>query len=47
MPSNGGTSGDGIEADALELNSGAIARVGVDEKKTHLIVRAAMAKQGG
>lgn len=40
MPSNGVIFSDGIEADSLEFNSGAIARIGMAEKKVHLIVRA-------
>lgn len=37
MPQNGVIFSDGIEADFLEFNSGAIATIGVAEKKLHLI----------
>jgi NAD kinase len=39
MPRNGVIFSDGIEADFLEFNSGSIARIGVAEKKVHLIAR--------
>jgi hypothetical protein len=38
MPQNGVIFSDGIEADYLEFNSGRIARIGVAEKKVHLVV---------
>jgi hypothetical protein len=38
MPQNGVIFSDGIEADFLEFNSGRIARIGVAEKKVHLVV---------
>lgn len=37
MPQNGVIFSDGIEADYLEFNSGSIARIGLAEKKLHLI----------
>jgi hypothetical protein len=39
MPQNGVIFSDGIEADYLQFNSGAIARIGLAEKKVHLLVR--------
>jgi hypothetical protein len=39
MPDNGVIFSDGIEADNLAFNSGFIARVGLAERKTHLVVR--------
>jgi hypothetical protein len=38
MPQNGVIFSDGIEADYLEFNSGRIARIGVAEKKVHLVM---------
>ena len=40
MPQNGVIFSDGIEEDYLEFNSGAIARIGLAEKKVHLVVQA-------
>ncbi|MCI0476309.1 MAG: hypothetical protein L0Y55_08680, partial [Anaerolineales bacterium] len=40
MPQNGAIFSDGIEADYLEFNSGALARIGLAEKKVNLIVGA-------
>ena len=40
MPQNGVIFSDGIEADYLQFNSGAIARIGLAEKKLHLVVNA-------
>jgi hypothetical protein len=39
MPDYGVIFSDGIEADYLAFNSGFIARVGLSERKAHLIVR--------
>jgi NAD kinase len=39
MPENGVIFSDGIEADYLNFNSGAIARIGLAERKAQLIVR--------
>lgn len=39
MPDNGIIFSDGIEADALAFNAGAIARVGIADRKTHLLTR--------
>lgn len=39
MPRNGVLFSDGIEDDYLQFNSGAIARIGLAEKKVHLIVQ--------
>lgn len=39
MPQNGVIFSDGIEADFLEFNSGAIATIGVADKKLHLVRR--------
>jgi hypothetical protein len=39
MPENGVIFSDGIETDYLAFNSGLIARVGLAERKAHLIVR--------
>ena len=39
MPENGVIFSDGIEADYLNFNSGAIATIGLAERKAHLIVR--------
>jgi NAD kinase len=39
MPENGVIFSDGIEADYLSFNSGAIATIGLAERKAHLIVR--------
>jgi NAD kinase len=38
MPENGVIFSDGIEADYLEFNSGIIARLGIAEKKGHLVL---------
>ncbi len=38
MPKGGVIFSDGIEADALDFNSGSIASVGVAEKKVNLVV---------
>ena len=38
MPQNGVIFSDGVEDDFLEFNSGAIARIGLAEKKAHLVV---------
>jgi hypothetical protein len=38
MPQNGVIFSDGIEADYLEFSSGRIARIGVAEKKVHLVM---------
>lgn len=38
MPQNGVVFSDGIETDYLEFNSGRIARIGIAEKKVHLVV---------
>lgn len=38
MPQNGVIFSDGIEADYLQFNSGAIARITVAERKVHLVV---------
>jgi NAD kinase len=40
MPENGIIFSDGIEADYLDFNSGAIASIGLAERQAHLIVRA-------
>lgn len=40
MPQNGVIFSDGVEADYLNFNSGAIARVGLADRKLHLIVAA-------
>ena len=40
MPQNGVIFSDGVEADFLQFNSGVIARIGLSDKKVHLIVRA-------
>jgi NAD kinase len=40
MPQNGVIFSDGVEEDYLQFNSGAIARIGLAEKKLHLIVSA-------
>lgn len=39
MPQNGVIFGDGMETDYLEFNSGAIARIGIADKRLHLVVR--------
>ena len=39
MPENGVIFSDGIEADYVAFNSGAVATIGVAERKAHLIVR--------
>lgn len=39
MPQNGVIFSDGVETDYLEFNSGAIASIGVADKKLHLVVR--------
>lgn len=39
MPQEGVIFSDGIEADALEFNSGAIARIGVAKRALHLVTR--------
>ena len=39
MPENGVIFSDGIEADFLNFNSGAIAAIGLAERKAHLIIR--------
>ena len=38
MPSGGAIFSDGIEADYLEFNSGAVAHVAAAEQKAHLVV---------
>ena len=38
MPQNGVIFSDGIETDALEFNTGVIARIGLAEKRLNLIV---------
>jgi NAD kinase len=38
MPQNGVIFSDGVEADYLQFNSGVIARIGLADKKVHLIV---------
>lgn len=38
MPQNGVLFSDGVEADYLEFNSGAVARIGVAERKVNLLV---------
>jgi hypothetical protein len=38
MPQNGVIFSDGVEADYLAFNSGAIARIGLAEKQLHLVV---------
>ncbi len=38
MPSNGVIFSDGVEADALDFNSGARAHIRAAARKTHLIV---------
>jgi NAD kinase len=40
MPQNGVIFSDGVEADFLDFNSGAIARVGLADRKLHLVVSA-------
>jgi hypothetical protein len=39
MPENGVIFSDGIESDYLSFHSGLIARVGLAERKAHLIVK--------
>lgn len=39
MPQNGVIFSDGVEADFLEFNSGAIARIGIAEQRLHLVCR--------
>src|SRR5262249_2093630 len=43
MPQNGVIFSDGVEEDNLAFNSGAIARIGVAERKLHLVVPGASA----
>lgn len=38
MPQNGVLFSDSVEADYLQFNSGAIAKIGLAEKEVHLIV---------
>jgi hypothetical protein len=39
MPENGVIFSDGIEADYLNFNSGAIAAIGLASRKAHLVIR--------
>ncbi|MEW5819438.1 MAG: sugar kinase [Cyanobacteriota bacterium] len=38
MPENGVIFSDGIESDYIEFNSGSIARIGIAEKKVHIVI---------
>jgi hypothetical protein len=38
MPQGGVIFSDGVESDFLEFNSGILARIGLAEKKLHLVV---------